>query len=514
MKLFCFVLIISTQVLMSHSFAKDKLPFPNKSQREEIASKLLSGIESIDAVTIELRNKTRIIDWNEFKAIIRNKIMNSFDWSSFYRSIDNLHYGILSRHSYVVVGENIQKEVKHYPRWPKLQIGYTWPEVSFFSTSNHKSIELVNGRKIEGLFEEFFNLYCNDVHRSGCLRLFSTHMSSGYQFSEELDQIVVNYVDGSLEKFENERGTKKKIKNSVDCLNMYSSLNLNLIYAGSQSCLYEINGKYVLKIFYFGEWGASYDDIYCEDVKEQGMCFDINEISRITRGSPERSLVIDIQNNEGGTENTPWIAALTKNGFKDNLVAYKNISLLSDPEVRGSVFYFSDRAEKWYQKIIVKINRNDIFFPIRPDFCRGSVECNNLTIDSSLNSIRYKELKLVVNGGCVSSCDDFIWRLREYADAKTYGQLPATDGAYARLNGYLFMNAQGQIVNIIAGDGNQPSGGSGTLLVTYQIPISKTVAIDGELLEGNDSVLDNLLPINKNNFNNLSLHNLKETLRF
>ena len=511
-KITAFILLILTQIIHSKSIANSGLPFPNESQRKEIATQLLSGIESIDAITIELRNKTRKINWNTYKSIVLQSITSASDWNSFYRSIDNLHYGILNRHSYVLVDKNIQSNVTNYARWPKLELGYTWPKVKFFSTSNHKSIRSINSHKIEDIFEEFFNLYCNDVHQSGCLGLFSGYMKSGYFFKGEVEQLLVKFEDGSSEIFKQQTKTKRTKKEPIDCSKLYASLSIDLIYNGEQSCLYESDDSYVLKIFYFGKWGTSHDDIYCEHAREKGMCFDINEVKRITRSSPKKSLIIDIQNNKGGTENTPWIAALTQNGFKDNLVLYKNLPLLSEPEVRNSAFYHSDRAEKWYQNVIGNVEIHNEFLPVRPDFCRGSIECNIQTIQSSSTPIIYKDLKLVINRGCVSSCDDFIWRTRQYAKAKTYGQLSATDGAYARLNGYLFIDKQGEIVNVITGEGNVPSGDNGTLLITYQIPISRTVNVNGEPLEGNDSILDHPLPIDKNDFGNLELDNLVKTL--
>jgi hypothetical protein len=514
-KIITFILLIFTPITFSKSMANSELTFPNEKQRKEIAAKLLAGIESIDAITIALRNRTREIDWNSYKTLVSQKIISSSDWNSLYRSIDNLHYGILNRHSYLIIDKNIQSNVTSYAKWPKFELGYTWPEANFFSIRNQKSIASVNDRKIDDLFKEFFNLYCNDVHQSGCLRLFSSYMKSGYHFVGGLEQLRVKYTDGSSEVFDDKSKTKRGKKTPIDCSKLYSSLSLDLIYDGSQSCLYESADAFILKIFYFGKWGTSYDDIYCEHTKDIGMCNDINEIKRFTHGSPIKSLVIDIQNNKGGTENTPWIAALTKNGFKDNLVQYKNIPLLADPEIRSRAFYNSERAEKWYQKnVIEKVDTHGEFLPVRPDFCRGSNECDIQTIPSSSTSIKYKDLKLVINEGCVSSCDDFIWRTRQYAKAKTFGQLSATDGAYARLNGYLFINKHGHITNIITGEGNHPSGDNGALLISYQIPISKTVNEDSEPLEGNASILDSPIPINKKNFNNIELDNLVKTLSF
>ena len=110
-----------------------------------------------------------------------------------------------------------------------------------------------------------------------------------------------------------------------------------------------------------------------------------------------------------------------------------------------------EEAERWYQNIVADITSRDDFLPPRPDFCRGSAQCDIRMIDSSSAPIKYESLKLVVNAGCVSSCDDFIWRTRQYANAETFGQLPATDGAYARLTGYLFITQTGKIINVITG---------------------------------------------------------------
>ena len=510
------VLIVLLQCLQTASYASNELAFPTESQRKEIAAQLFSGIESIDAMTIDLRNKTRRIDWDTYKKKASDKIAKAADWDALYHAISNIHFGILNRHSYLLVSDSVRDKLSKRNRWPKIEVGYTWPNVEFFSLANNKSIASINSAKIADIYDEFFNLYCNDVHHSGCLGMFSSYLKSGYMFSGSREQLVVKYTDGSSETFNssNQPNTQPAKQQTIDCSLLYSSFDIDLIYDGSQSCLYESADTYVLKIFYFGNWGTKHEDIYCENTNEKGMCFDINEIKRITRSSPLKSLVIDLQDNGGGNENTPWIAALTTNGFKDNLVAYRNLSLLANPNIRESAFYYSESAETWYQNIVKNVETSSEFLPIRPDFCRGSKACDIKTVESSDTPIKYKDLKLVINRGCVSSCDDFIWRTRQYANATTYGQLSATDGAYARLNGYLFINKAGKVTNIITGEGELPPEEHGTLLVTYQVPISKTVNIDGEILEGAANILDYPLPVNKQNFKHLTRDNLARALTF
>ncbi len=511
-----FILLLVLSFISSQSFANQSLSFPNETQRKDIAVTLLSAIESIDAMTIELRNNTRKIDWQTFKTINTNNITKAADWDSLYRAINNIHFGIINRHSYVLVEKSIRDNIGKLGRWPGFEIGYTWPEISFFSLDNQQQIDTINNKSITELFDTFFNLYCNDVHTSGCLRLFSDYMKSGYYFLGNSDELKIAYKNGTQDTINKTVKAKSEQKSNereaIDCSNVYSSVQAELRYNGSQSCLFETQSAYILKILYFGSWGTNDDDIYCEHAKEKGMCADINEIKRLTNAKPSKSLVIDIQNNGGGAENTPWIAALTQHGFKDNLVLYKNLPLLADPTIRQGAFYGSEYAENWYQKIKDTVKSSDLFLPKRSDFCRGSTFCEAKTVNSASTSINYLDLKLITNEKCVSSCDDFIWRLRQYAQGKTYGQLPATDGAYARLNGYLFMTKDGAIKNIIAAEGNAPSIENAALLVSYRIPISKTVTLEGKNLEGDDSVLDFPLSISQDNFSHIAEENLKRVL--
>jgi len=334
-------------------------------------------------------------------------------------------------------------------------------------------------------------------------------MKFGYHFLGGATELKIIYENGSHEKVTQQKKVKLKKREQNDCETLYSSLNVSLIYNGSQSCLFESKNGYVLKIFYFGKWGSQFGDIYCKKTEGKGMCADINEVKRITQEFGRKPLIIDLQSNGGGSENTPWIAALTKEGFKDNLVLYKNIEFLTDIEIRSSAFYHNERAENWYQKVKINISPKDKFLPLRTDFCRGSTTCEMKDVNSSSQPINYSDLKLIINEKCVSSCDDFIWRTRQYAQAKTYGQLSATDGAFARLNGYLYIMKNGKVKNIIVGEDYEPSVDNGTLIVTYRIPISKTVSFKGKDLEGDDTILDFPLSITHDNFEKIEEDNLK-----
>ena len=505
------IILITSFSLPSNAI---EFEFPNMKLRGDIATELLSGLESIDAVTIDLRNKTRRISWQDYKQLVNTQITNAEDWNSLYRAIDNIHYGILNRHSYLVVAESIEKNVRKPGRWPKLNIGFTWPNISFFDISSNKSIDDLNGKSIKVLYDEFYNLYCNDVFESSCLVSFSRFLKNGYFFKGNEDEITLKYSDGTsltIGKKSKAKASKSRTSTGSRCSDRYKDTGMELLYEGDQTCLLQNDEAYVLRITHFGDWGTQGDDIYCEKTLSKGMCSDIKAIKSITNDSPPKPLIIDLQNNGGGNENTPWIAALTKNGFKDNLIQYRNLLVLKDPDIRMNAFYGNSSAENWYQSNQANINNQDQFWPKRPDFCRGSDACDIKTIPSANQPINYTELKLVINGGCVSSCDDFVWRTKQYAGAKTFGQMSATDGAYARLNGYLFLE-KNNLTTIITGEGMPPKHAKGILIASYMLPISKTVTPEGLPLEGDGSILDYPLEITQDNFSGLILDNLRRAM--
>ena len=493
--------------------AQDSLSYLNKAQREKLADEIFNGIERLDAITIELRNNTRSIDWEAYKTLSKANIVEATDWNSLYHALDNLHYGIINRHSYVLVAESIASQVTKFNRWPQFEIGYSWPEIEFFALDNNKNINTINGKKISVIFEQFYNLYCNGAHHSDCLKLFSEYLASGYSFLNNLDTLLVEFDDESQHKITKAPATKNQKPTTKTCDALYTSLDAKLIYDGSQSCLFETQSAYILKILFFGGWGTSSDNIHCKGELDNGMCKDIHSIATVTQSKKSKPMIIDLQDNGGGSENTPWVAALTRHGFKENLVAYRNLTLLNDDEIRHGAFYGIKAAERWYQSLTESDKSSKkAFLPARVDFCQGSKNCAFETIPSSPTPINYTDLKIISNGKCVSSCDDLIWRTSQYAKAKTYGQLPATDGAYARLNAHVFMTQDGEIETVVTGEGSSPDLGNGTLLLHYRIPVTKTVDTLGNNLEGNTNYLDYPLPITKDNFRDIAEDNVRRVL--
>jgi hypothetical protein len=504
-----FLLFIFTFV----SVAQEKQKYLDQRQLDAVADQLIANFERLDAISIDVRDRSRSVKWDTYKNWLRTSISQARNWTDFVLAIDSFHYGITNLHSYVEVAKEIRTlSKKGRPSWPAIPLGYTYPQLSFFDTQTDKSIMSLNGRPIADIFEKFVNYYCNDLHQQGCLNRFTKYIGKGYRFAESQKQITVGYIDGSEKLFDKHSSSIASKPSSTGCEKYRNILDLKLIFQGAQSCLFRYKKDYLLKILEFDNWGNKFDDFYCSKPFEAGMCTDINSINAIINKTPAANLLIDLQNNGGGSENTPWVAALTANGFVDNLVEYKNIGEISQTSIRQAMFYGSYYAEDWFAQLKENQKENN-FLPARGDFCRGSNTCLPTLIKSNPNHIKFNRLVLITNSRCVSSCDDLIWRLKAFSNAKVVGQMPSTDGAYARLMVYVILMPDGEIASIISGEGLQQDFSQGQLLFEYRVPVTRTVSLNGIRLEGNTHVLDIEFDVNKSNYLSIEEDNIKRALQ-
>jgi hypothetical protein len=507
--------ITSTILLFTITFAsiaKEEQQFLNQRQLDAVTEQLITNFERLDAITIDVRNRSRSVKWQTYKSWLTESIRSTKNWTDFVLAIDNFHYGIPNRHSYVEVAKEIRSlSKKGRPSWPAIPLGYTFPEISFFETRTGKSVGSFDDQPIADIFKAFLNYYCNDLHQQGCLKRFVKHISNGYRFADNSEQIIVGYADKSEEVFNKPTSIRTEHGTSKECENDMQTIGLSLMFKGAQSCLYQYNKHYLLKILEFGNWGNKFEDVYCTKPYDAGMCSDINAVTKIINKTPSSTLLIDLQNNGGGSENTPWVAALTANGFMDNLVEYKNIRELNHADIRSAMFYGSSRAKDWFTQLTPQEIKQS-FLPARGDFCRGSKTCLPTLIKSNPSHINFEQLILITNSGCVSSCDDLVWRLKTFSKAKVVGQMPSTDGTYARLMVYIILRPDGAVESIISGEGMPLDFGQGQLLTSYRVPISRTVKFDRTKLEGNTDVLDRLFEVNKANFLTLDLDNIERAL--
>lgn len=515
-----FLIFITLSILSPLVFAAgenvptlNEKPFISRVERANLSDAIFDNIERLDSVSIDVRNSTRRINWREYRKLMSERIIQSKTWIELSAVLSVIHDGIINRHAYFELGKDIASVRVDTLRWPSLYFGYTWPDISIFDIGTGKDVSAVNEVVITKIFDEYFNLYCKHAYKEGCLSEFVTALNQGYPFyNGTTSEAKVTYGDGSFSLFKSGRVIEnhKRLANSCDTINLGD--DFSIVYKGHQSCLFSSDNAYVLKITSFGDWGS--DSIYCEDINSDGMCRDIDTISKITNKKKKDYLVVDLQGNRGGTENTPWIAAIARDKFKDNFIQFRIFNELNNDTIRSGLFYGIQPAEIWYQDVIKQqFTKNQTHLPKRGDFCRDG-KCVGDYITASKKQINFKKIGLVTNANCASSCDDFVWRAKTYAGAKVYGQPPSTDGSYASMMVHVFLNASGHISTYTAsGYSPTPVFADNELhIATFQIPVTRTVDINNKKLEGDFSVLDYALPVSKNNYHNIVSDNILMTI--
>ncbi|WP_440055293.1 hypothetical protein ACSLBF_03905 [Pseudoalteromonas sp. T1lg65] len=520
MKKQTFTLLLLSCLSYSALANENTRTFLSKKELNNLSTELLEQIERLDATAITVRNQTRTVKWPDYKATALANLNRATSWEELATQVAKLHYGIVNRHSYISFEAPLPNGTTlNVDRWPKMELGYTWPNVSFFDVNSGKAVSKINDQSVHALFENHYNHYCNIANRHGCLRDFTNQLAKGYWFAQSRQPITLSYADGSKQTLSQKQLTTNTNESSKSnqlesaCENNYLSPEFTLRYSGEHACLYDNKDAYVLKISHFPAWGTDDDDIYCNRFTTNGMCKEITEIINKANSTPKPNLVIDLQGNRGGSENTPWVAALTQNGFTDNLIQYKNITELKYESLRSRLFYGLEEAETWYQSIMKSSQHtNSPFLPVRGDFCRDG-NCSLQKVPSNKLNFHYDTLAIVTDEDCVSSCDDLVWRTKKFAGATVYGQPPSSDGAYASAKGHILLTKSGEVQTVLAGGySSTPDFGEDKHLITFRVPVVKTVNEHGKLLEGDASVLDVPLEINRSNYNHIKLDNVVRTV--
>ena len=114
---------------------------------------------------------------------------------------------------------------------------------------------------------------------------------------------------------------------------------------------------------------------------------------------------------------------------------------------------------------------------------------------------------------CVSSCDDFVWRMKEFSGAKIMGQPQAADATYSRIFITFYLDKNGNIAKKYSGDG-QKIKINGQKLAEIRIPYSKTVDKNGKPLQGTPAKLDKTVAVTKSNFANIENDVVNEALQY
>ena len=269
----------------------------------------------------------------------------------------------------------------------------------------------------------------------------------------------------------------------------------NLIEKGYKVALLKKDNIALVRIKDFVYFKGTGGGLRCEDeASDSTMCSDVRILRQALKSIENNVdyLIIDLQGNGGGNENSPLVAEFAQTPFYDLSVQFRKTRILEDKAMRNRLFY-TPMEHKWYEKIhdngVYDSVAYGAFLPARADFCRGSEECELKPIDPNGHHTGFKKFVILTNQTCVSSCDDFVWRLQSYGNAIIIGQEQAADATYSRIGVVIYKDSSGTIQSTYTGERGEESA-PGLKLCKMVIPYSKTVNKNGSLRQGQAAKLD------------------------
>lgn len=494
-------------VACSASFSQDT--FVNPLQLEQLYDMLIHEIETIDAEAIETRNKSKKTKWKEWVVLQKSNFTNAKSYSELNDAFVTFNRGFVNAHARPKFMYPIQEKYK-----PSLNVsikmGYTFPEINFFDQESKQKIVKLNDTNIEDVFAHHTDFLCKGNTSINCARAFKIEFESGTLkvANKDIKSVTLENGDKLNLTFEEVEAEDRYafVTSAIDFQNMNPSWKL--IASGYKVAIWKKNDVVLIKTKNFVYPLGSDGGLRCPDsAADSTQCGDIQIIrTALSKINNEVShLILDVQDNPGGNENSRFIAELCPMPFKDLAVQYRKSSFLEDPELRNHLFYYSDRTENWYQKIkvngIYKATPDLQFFPPIADFCQGAEDCALDFIEPNPSTKKdWENIIVLINEGTASSGDDFAYRMKFYADAKIVGQTQSADLSYSLLTVFFYLDQEGNVRKKYYGNNSKDLEVQGTPLFTFDIPFSRSIDNKGNLLQGNPLKLDLEVTLTKDNF--------------
>lgn len=493
----------------------DEKLFLSKKQRKQFYQQFTTEIERFDAEGQAVRNASRSVKWDAYKKKKKKAFLKANSWEAFGKAYQHFARGFINLHAHFDF--NLPSETARLTS--NIKLGFTYPEVAFFVKESGETVTHINGVPIHSIFEKFEAWDCAFSGRNGALSSFVRNFSGGKIEVKGAQPSILTLESGAKQKVI--YSTKEEI---VDLYARYTQgvepdypSDWKLISKGYKVALLQKGNKALIKIKNFIYLKGNGGDLRCsEEANDSTMCSDIRLLRTGLSALKDEIdvLIFDVQNNGGGNENSFFIAEFAQNAFYDLLVQYRKTKVMENDQIRNGLFYGVQASQKWYDHIQNngdwdKTKYGD-FLPSKGDFCQGDSMCLSKPIQPNSTAKRGVEVYILTNGDCVSSCDDFVWRMQQFGGAKIVGQPQAADATYARISVVQYLDKEGNLQIAYSAQGGQRVQVDGTVIAISTIPYSRTVDKNGNLKQGVPAKLDLLVPITKSNYSEIEHAVLKE----
>ena len=493
----------------------------SKKQITKLYLDIISEIEFIDAEAIAVRNNNKKVKWNDYKDYHKTKFDKITSIEEFKTAFLNFAKGFTNGHAHFEF--KLDDTDKHKPtKFSNIKIGYTHPTLSFFDLESKKEIAFINNKSIKDVFN-FFENY--ETVSSSTIRSKRSFKRAFERNSLKIDDnypTEITFKDGSKKAVAYK--VPDKIKSPLELyskgLDLSKYTDWEKVSTGYKAALLKRNDVALIKIKNFLYFKGRGGNITCDSIAaDSTICSDIRKIKHglVKIKDHINYLIFDLQDNFGGSENTPFLKMFSPEPFYDLRVQYKKTGLLKNESLRNHLNYNNTSAENWFKNIEKNGIYDNIpmgeFLPTRADFCRGSDNCEIKPIQPNDNITKgLKKYIILVNEGTASSADDFAFRFSKFPKTVIAGQPQSADLTYALVTVLFYLDENNTIQKMYLGNNQRDYTCNGIELGKIQIPYSKTADEDRFMFHCNPLDLDFEVPLTKENFKNREVDVLQKTI--
>jgi hypothetical protein len=433
------------------------LNLPSPRQRVQMIEAVSSEMIRLDAEGFLARTQ-RNLTWSQIVEQIKLEAGSAQNWDAFHRAISRLDAAYTNLHARAELGSEYLSQLQQQPIKLLVRFDDEWlaptvvrhvvgsidPSLRFSEDVQPKigdELMAINGRPIQDWENENFN-FCKWPLKSQCdvllainfeKELLSWERSSPLNYTLKRGEKVWDLAVPIKDRERKVRDFKKLYCRTE--AERYPGYELS--YIGNRACIYQKSHDphtAILRITSFHYLGLL-DNEPITSVEEE-----IDHLySWWQKQARWQHLIIDVIDNGGGNAPIPYYEILLQKQFQEQFTAFKKLPELLDTKLRSDMFWGSGGQEIWFQNLLSsgqwdQVSNLDLLPPV-PMFCADdSRNCLDGLFVPRQHPFQGR-VSILLNEGCVSACDGFVFALKEQLGSKVslFGHPQAADSAYARL---------------------------------------------------------------------------------
>ena len=365
----------------------------------------------------------------------------------------------------------------------------------------------INGIEIATWLEENF-LFCKFPLRIQCDRQLEQNLLSlklSWKGNTDLIYTIKHknqLVDAKI-KFTTNTVNANPLKSRCDWESEKRYKDFRLVHQGYFACLFEKKDDpsvALMRISSFLYNRNQFPENPFKDIYEEVQAL---EKVWIPNSGNYKNLIIDVLDNHGGNLPIPYYEIIFHGDFQEQYVQFKRTPEFEDKKLRDAIFWNDSSHELQFQEYLLNGIWNSLsygeFTPPVPMFCADPEKpCGETTFKAKPHQFT-GAVSVMLNEWCVSSCDGFVWAMKNNLNAKLYGFYQASDSAYSRLRlDAISDDSLPEEFRIVINSERAPFDPS--FIVGQTIAVSRSTDAEGNLFNGLPLELEEMVPYKQGEF--------------